>query len=222
MISTLVGPAHADETPPSGTLSSAMVSELDREMRNAAPTVPGGEENLEAWSRLTPAKKEEMAQLLATPQFAELVASGTTDQSTVEAVSDELEIVSEEGVTNSKPEGGPLTWGTTKRFSVNSYWVNTFKFAGVTITKIKQSFDYQTNGSSVTKVYSCKHSSTNYAPTRSLSGDTSFWKSGTKGRCSTVWELHYAIAWIPTPLYRSFTQNMQVNGSKGIEKKWFD
>jgi len=68
---------------------------------------------------------------------------------------------------------------------------------GVDITSVKLTYNYQTNILIVTASYSCQGTSTNWAPTRSLSViDSLHLRSSGKDYCNIAWRITYAIWWI--------------------------
>lgn len=212
-------PANA-ATPAGPRVSDSQVAAFEAQLQNSGQS--------DAWRSLTPSEQEAVVAVATDVDFTELVASGKTDAAELTAVSDLIEVETEEKTTRTPivGKGAPrvqegLTAAAARKYDVHSWWTNSYKVGGITITKIRQDYYYVTGSNRVLSSKSCQHSSTNYAPTRSLSGQTSHWKtSAGKGRCSTAWKLSYAVGWIPTPFYRSFTQNMQVKGS-GTERKWF-
>lgn len=215
------------------TDSSLAVQTMDGRLRQDAATgSTEGAASLQAWEGLTVTQREQVTTSAADEDFVQIVASGATDRATLDTVSPDLQVsvdktnvVVPEGSAMSLTSAGgtqilPPDTGIVRYYYVTSTWTHVYKILGVTITSIKQTFEYQTNAKTVTRTYGCRASSMNYAPTRSLSGSTEHYAAGGKGYCKTVWRLYYAAAYIPTPFYRDFTQNLTVNGRQ-IEATYF-
>lgn len=190
--------------------------------RAAAGGSRRAQRELAEWNALSKAKQTKIGTVISSEGFALAVATMETDPAKLGNISSALVVDENSGTlsTRRKTVAGPVQ--RTVYYDVTSWWKYTYSVYGVAITSVKQTYDYQTNASTVTASYACRGTSTNWAPTRSISViSVDHWKSSGKGYCNIAWRLSYAIGWVPTPLHNDFTQKMRVNGSSGIESTTF-
>lgn len=201
-------------------------------------------QNLQQWDALSAAQQTSVAQVANDERLVEVIATGVTDPALLHEISPGLEVATEAdkaeqymGLNGDAPPPGSTTTmsaaaqapvttmaappdtSLVKYYHVTATYTYSYKVFGILITRIKQTFTYQTNARVVTRVYACMTSSTNYSPTRTLSASTTKYKSGDRGYCNTVWTIKYKIGWIPTPFSKSFGQHMVVNG-RDVERRY--
>lgn len=183
--------------------------------------------SLKNWTALNGQQKLALAKVADSKEFATYVASGGAAKGKLAhvalAVDSGTKSAKSGSAGSSRPSAGGRLAARATLYRVQSWKTYSYSILGVTITKVRQDFYYQTNGKVVKKVYNCEHSSSNYAPTRSISGRTSYWKSGKKAYCNTVWTIKYGFTLGPWGLYvgeKDARQEMVVNGKK-IEKTKF-
>lgn len=217
-----VQPLSSHDTGSIVTRNQAAADTVEKNIKEAAASgSPAARRELADWNALTAADQLEIGNVAASEDFVLAVATQETDTAALQAISPDLTVTVSTGTEPTSSSALVGAQGVTY-YDVTSWWKYTYKVLGVTITSIKETYNYQTNASIVTASYSCQGTSTNYAPTRSLSViDVSHWKSSGKGYCDIAWRITYALFWIPTPFHNDFTQKMRVNGSSGIESTTF-
>ena len=215
-------PAFAQAPPSQEQKANEDLSKFDqflqeKAVNGAAPDVA----NLQAWRTLPESQRREVARIALDERLAAVITGAISRAEAAQAFP--ALVMTEKVDRKVQPQARKGEVNALALYHVTATSTYDWSVLGVTLTKVKQTFTYETNASVVTKVFSCFHSSSNFAPTRSISGNTQApYLSGGRGYCNTNWTITYRIEFGVTLSLgsRDAIQRLVVNG-RDIESRSF-